>query len=119
MGSVEDERETIFFPGSCSAINVPYKGPTFPAFFLHFLENPCILLHELKLSVQKCVSVCTATRTVHGLRRYLEWRRRRKKNSLFVSADYVCVNSEMFNDNKEITSPSKEAFMMSVDFLGV
>jgi len=108
-GGVEEERETIFFFRSCSAINVPYKEPNFPAFFLHFLESPCTLLHELKLSVQKCMSVCTAISTMQGLRRYIEWRRRRKKNSLFVSADCVCVNREMFNDNKEFTSPSKEA----------
>ena len=90
-----------FFFRSSSTINVPYKGPNFPAFFLHFLGSPCTLLHELKLSVQKCVSVCTAISTVQGLRRYVEWRRLRKKNILFVSADCVCVNREMFNDNKE------------------
>jgi hypothetical protein len=106
-------RKWNFFFGSCSAINVPYKGPTFPAFSLHFLESPCTLLHELKLSVQKCVSVCTAISTLQGLRRYLEWQRRRNKSRLFVTADCVCVNSEMFNDNKEIRSPSKEAVHVS------
>jgi len=70
---VEDERETIFFFRSCFAINVPYKGPNFPAFFHHFLESPCTLLHEFKLSVQKCVSLCAAISTAQGLRRYLEW----------------------------------------------
>jgi len=99
----------FFFFRSCSTINVPYRGPNFPAIFLHFLGSPCILLNEHKLSVQKCVSVCSAISTVQGLRRYMEWRRRRKKNSLFVSADCVCVNREMFNDNKEFISPSKEA----------
>ena len=85
-----EKQITFFFFGSCCAINVSYKGPTLRAFPLHFLESSCILSHDLKRSVQKCVSFCTSISTVQGLRRYLEWRRRRKKNSLlFLLTAYV------------------------------